>query len=157
MASVSAGASSRIAHRVAAADEEGERRGKTKMRAKNSTVAEINSVPAKPVRGSVYQVQAEAKKAAFIAREEMEKPFGIYDPYGFGEVPTALLAVDFLTNFYMSKNDENMNGQLAAGFAAIVKKCAHAASTVLAERDALAALALELERELKAKTIVNKG
>jgi hypothetical protein len=151
---VSAGASSRIAHRVAAAEEDGERRGETKMKSGES--AEIRPPVAKSVRKSVYQTQADARKAAFCVREKMEEPFGVYDCYDFDDVPRALLAIDFLTNFYMSKNGEEMDGHLAAGFAAIAKKCAHAAFAVLAERDALSALAVELEEELAATQITDQ-
>jgi len=44
LAFVSAGASSRIAHRVAAAEEEGERRGETKMKSGEERVPESNNV-----------------------------------------------------------------------------------------------------------------
>lgn len=110
----------------------------------------IGSKTQKTNRKSTYEVEEEARKSAFFKMNEMDDYFDVSDPNGFRDVPKVLFAVDFLMDFYRAANGEEMDGDLAGGLARIVRTCAHKTGRMVAQNDALASLALELEKNFKA-------
>jgi hypothetical protein len=141
-------ASGRIAHRVAAADEEGERRREAKMKKQMNKVAEIGSAATKPVRKSVRDIVEESRMKAFAEKDEM-KDFFTVRVHKSADLPKALFAVDYLTNYYLSRNEEEMTGNLANGFAEMIRSCALEAFELVAQRDTLEKLVCELEEQLE--------
>lgn len=145
------GASGRIAHRVAAAEEEGERRGETAMNRGKGKVAAINSKSKKPARKSVYEVVGAHTKASHPPAEELMAAFRDTDLYDDGDVPKALCAVNFLINFSLVANgEEHIEGHLANGLGEIVLICARRVTDLLDEHEELISLAKELENEVNA-------
>jgi hypothetical protein len=123
------------------------------MKKQMSKVAEIDSVATKPVRQSVRDTVEEARKKAFVEKDVMRDFFTVrasVGSHGSVDLPKALFAVDFLTNFYLSRNEEEMTGNLANGFAEIIRSCAREAFHLVAERDTLEKLVRELEDQLEA-------
>jgi hypothetical protein len=141
-------ASGRIALRVAAADEVRRAQEEIHMKKQMSKVAEIGSAAKKSVREYVRDTVEESRMKAFTEKREMKNFFTVQVDKA-ADLPKALFAVDYLTNFYLSRNEEEMTGNLANGFAEIVRSCALEAFELVAQRDTLEKLVCELEEQLE--------
>jgi hypothetical protein len=136
LAFVSTGASSRIAHRVAAADEEGERREETKMKkGKDRAVATISSEP-KSADVSLFKT---LQTARIKAAEKLDQFDSMLDPNpgDLSTIPTVLLSVGFLMEWYTDGINHELPGSLSSGFNKILQLCATKVAWCAAEHDAL--------------------
>jgi|ERR1700678_2513901 len=118
------------------------------MKRQISKVAEIGSAATKPVQKSVRVATEESRKKAFVEKDEMKGFFTVRVGKS-ADLPKALFAVDFLTNFHLSRNEEEITGNLANGFAEIIRSCALEAFHLVAERDTLENLVCGLEEQLE--------
>jgi hypothetical protein len=118
------GASGRIAHRVAAADEEGERRGETKMKkikgTKVATIAVTPDTTSKTLRHLLYDARAKSKT-------KIDQLDSILDSYRNQKdaVPEVLLSVHFLMDWYADGINEPLSGMVSGGLSRIIRRCAY--------------------------------
>jgi hypothetical protein len=133
---VSARASSRIAHRVAAADKDGERRGEMKMKkGKERKVAAIRIAPETSSK-SLRQVLYEARENS---EEKIDELNSILESYLNRKeaVPKVLLSIAFLMDWCTDGINEELSGPVSSGLGHIARRCAYETAARYAEHEEL--------------------